>query len=144
MLEIGRGLDFGQEPLSTDDRSQLWLQNLERDLALVPKVVSEVDRRHPALAELALDPVETLEGRVQTDDRVRAVHALNMRCRPLNREQNFPRAGLQPTVTRPSPGSSDRLWSTPPCGPVVRRGRNHVAYAQRSGSTLTGRNGFAP
>ena len=35
MLEIRRRLDLGQEPLRTDDCSQLRLQHLQRDLALV-------------------------------------------------------------------------------------------------------------
>ncbi len=51
MLEVRRRLDLGQEPLGSDDGSQLRLQDLERDLPLVLDVVREIDRRHPALTE---------------------------------------------------------------------------------------------
>ena len=50
MLEVGRDLDFRQEPLGTHDRSQLRLEDFEGDLALVLEVVGQVDRGHPALA----------------------------------------------------------------------------------------------
>ena len=53
MLQVGRGLDLGQEALGPDDRSQFRFQNLQRDLPLVAQIVSQVDRRHPALTELA-------------------------------------------------------------------------------------------
>ena len=62
-MSIVGALGFGP-----DDRSQLRLQHLERDLALVLQVVGQVDRGHPALAELALDAIAALEGRVQAGD----------------------------------------------------------------------------
>ncbi len=71
MLQVRRRLDLGQEPLGSDDRGQLRLQHLERDLPLVLDVIGEVDRGHPALAELALDAVAPLEGRVQLSDGIR-------------------------------------------------------------------------
>jgi hypothetical protein len=70
MLQVGRRLDLGQEALSSDDGSQLRLENLEGDLALVPQVIGEIDGRHAAFAQLSLDAVPTFEGRVQACDRV--------------------------------------------------------------------------
>ena len=57
MGQVGGGLDLGEEPLGTDDGSQLRLEDLERDLALVLEVVRQVDCGHTALAQLTLDGV---------------------------------------------------------------------------------------
>ncbi len=57
MLEVGRRLDLGQEPLGTDYRCEFGLEDLERDFPLVLQVVREIDRRHPALTEFGLDAV---------------------------------------------------------------------------------------
>ena len=57
MLQVGGGLDLGQEAVGADHGGQLRPQHLHRDLAVVLEVVGEVDRRHPARAELALDGV---------------------------------------------------------------------------------------
>ncbi len=50
MSQVRRRLDLGQETLGTDDRSQLGLQDLEGDFALVLDVVGQVHRGHAALA----------------------------------------------------------------------------------------------
>ena len=68
VLEVGRDLDLGQKALGAHHRGQLWLEDLEGDLALVLQVVGQIDRGHPALAELALNVVAALEGRVQAVD----------------------------------------------------------------------------
>ena len=73
MLEVGGGLDLGEEAVGTDHGGQLWLQDLERDLALVAEIVRKEDGRHPALADLAVDLVATVERRVQPVDHVRHV-----------------------------------------------------------------------
>ena len=57
MLEVGGGLDLGQEPLGADDRGQLGAQHLDRHLAVVLEVLGEVDRGHAAGAQLPLDAV---------------------------------------------------------------------------------------
>ena len=46
-----------EEALGAQDGGQLRPQHLERDLAVVAEVVGQVDRRHPALPELALEAV---------------------------------------------------------------------------------------
>jgi hypothetical protein len=44
-----------QKATGPDRRAEFRLQHLQRDLTIVPKVVGEVDDRHPADAEFALD-----------------------------------------------------------------------------------------
>ena len=51
------------------------------------EIVGEVDRGHPALAQLALDGVPALEGGVEADYRIWSVQAPKMRLRAVNREQ---------------------------------------------------------
>jgi hypothetical protein len=63
VLEVGRGLDLRQEPLGADHGGQLRPEDLESDLTVVAAIVREVDRRHPALTERALDPIPIGEGR---------------------------------------------------------------------------------
>ena len=50
MAEIGRGLYFGEEPLCPDDRSERGGKNLQRDLAVMPEVFSQVDCGHATLS----------------------------------------------------------------------------------------------
>ena len=57
VLELRREANFTQEPISAQDGSELGTQHLERDRAVVLPVAGEIDRRHPAVAELALDRV---------------------------------------------------------------------------------------
>jgi len=70
VLEVGGGLDLGEEALGAHHGSELGLEHLERDLALVLEVVGQVDGGHSTLAELTLDSVEALEGPVQAGDGV--------------------------------------------------------------------------
>ena len=65
MLQVGGRLDLGQEALGADHGGELGPQHLERDLAVVPQVVGEVDRRHAAGAELALEAVAVGQGRLE-------------------------------------------------------------------------------
>ena len=73
MLEVGGGLDLGQEPLCPDHGRQLRLEDLERDLALMAEVVCEEDGGRPALADPAVDLIALFERRVQPVDHVRHV-----------------------------------------------------------------------
>jgi hypothetical protein len=67
VVEPGRDLDLGQEPLTAEYRAQLGAQHLERHLAIVLEVGGQVDGGHAAGAELALDPVAFFEGGGQTE-----------------------------------------------------------------------------
>jgi hypothetical protein len=57
VLQVGGDLDLVQEPLGAEDGRKLRVENLDGDLAIVLQVVGEVDRRHAAAAELALDAI---------------------------------------------------------------------------------------
>src|SRR5215210_4332557 len=63
MLEVRRRLDLGQEPLGADHGGQLWAQHLEGHPPVMPQVLSQVDDRHAALAQLALEHVTLAQGR---------------------------------------------------------------------------------
>ena len=57
VLQVGGDADLGQEAFGAEDGGELGAEDLEGHLAVVLEVVGEVDRRHAALAELALDAV---------------------------------------------------------------------------------------
>jgi hypothetical protein len=71
VLEVGGGLDLGQEALAADDGRELGLEHLYRDLPVVPQVSREIDLGHATFAELPLDVIATGQGRVQPLDRDR-------------------------------------------------------------------------
>jgi hypothetical protein len=54
-----------EESLGADDGRELGPQHLEGDLTVVPEIVGEKHRRHPARPELALHPVPIGECRGQ-------------------------------------------------------------------------------
>ena len=62
MLELGRRLDLAQESIDAQECSDLWIEQLEGDLAFVAEVVGEVDSRHAPTPEFALDAVAVLQG----------------------------------------------------------------------------------
>ena len=55
MLQAGRDLDLAMEPLSAKDGREVIPQHLERDSALVFKIVDEVDHGHPPASQLAFE-----------------------------------------------------------------------------------------
>ena len=57
MLELGRDLDFAGESLRAQGGGEFGPQHLHRHLAAVLHILGEVDRGHPAGAELPLDRV---------------------------------------------------------------------------------------
>ena len=62
VLQVGRGLDLGQEPLGANHGGQFGSQDLERDVAVVFDIVREIDGRHAAGAEFVLDGVAVGQG----------------------------------------------------------------------------------
>jgi hypothetical protein len=65
VLQLRREADLGEEALAADHGTELGMQHLDGDLALVLEVLGEVDGGHPALAELALEPVAVGEAGAQ-------------------------------------------------------------------------------
>jgi hypothetical protein len=57
MLQLGRHPDFPVEPFGPEICRQFRVQNLDGDLAPVLDILGQIDSRHPASAELALDTV---------------------------------------------------------------------------------------
>ena len=98
MLQIRRRPDLGQEAIRPDDSSQLGLQYLHGDLAVMPDVLGQEYPRHPALTERTLDAVSALKGGVEAGDGVGCVHAEKMRLTVSIRErsQTVPRTASSP------------------------------------------------
>jgi hypothetical protein len=57
MVEPGGDLDLAQESVVAQRCGKLGAEHLERHLAVQFQVLGEIDRSHPAAAELALDRV---------------------------------------------------------------------------------------
>jgi hypothetical protein len=62
MLQGGSDLDLPEEALLAQGGRELLAQELDGDLAVVPKVVGEVHGGHSARTELALDAVAVSQG----------------------------------------------------------------------------------
>ena len=70
VLQPRRELDLTLKPLGTQAIGQLGAQHLERDRTVVAQVPGEVDRRHPAAAELALERVAAGQGGLESLERL--------------------------------------------------------------------------
>src|SRR5205085_3481619 len=70
VLELRREADLSEKPLGTEDGGKLRAEHFERDGAVVLEISGEIDRGHPAAAELALDRVTTREGRTHALEEV--------------------------------------------------------------------------
>ena len=57
MIQPSGDRNLAQEPLGAERLGQLGTQDLDSSLALVLQIVSEVDRGHAALTQLAIDAV---------------------------------------------------------------------------------------
>jgi len=57
MIQVGRDLDFLEKPIAPDQRREVGLEDLDGDLAMVPEIVGEINRRHAAGADGPLDPI---------------------------------------------------------------------------------------
>ncbi len=68
MTERGGDVDFAEKPLGAERGRQLRTQDLERDPPVVLEVLGQIDRCHPAPAELALDRVAVREGGADLDE----------------------------------------------------------------------------
>ena len=55
-----------EKALGAETCGKLGVENLQRDRAVVPEVVGEIDRGHSAAAELALEHVAVGQGGLET------------------------------------------------------------------------------
>jgi hypothetical protein len=62
MVQPGGGFDLAEKPLRAECDRKLGSENFDGDEATVLQVLGEVDNRHPAAAEFALDRVSVAEG----------------------------------------------------------------------------------
>src|SRR5262245_22856593 len=62
MLKAGGCLDLLQKPLGTHERDELGIHDLDGHLAVVAQVMREIDGRHAAGADFALDEVMIRDG----------------------------------------------------------------------------------
>src|SRR3954447_3708576 len=74
MGEPGGDLNLASEALRAEERAELRPENLERHLAVVLEVVGQVDGRHTAAPELAVQGVAADEGGVQAGELIGVGH----------------------------------------------------------------------
>ncbi len=70
VVESGQDSDLAQEALRTHALRQIRMQDFQRDLAGVLHVEGEVDRSHPAAADLRLDLVPAGKGGLQPREQI--------------------------------------------------------------------------
>src|SRR5437762_1109546 len=101
MLEMGSDADLGEEAFDAHDGGELRVEDLEGDLAVVLEVAREVDRRHAAGADLALDDVAIGE---RTNELFSQLwHGANV-MRPR---------GAGQTLMEPRSRTSFQIWNIP-------------------------------
>src|SRR5438132_12985062 len=66
MVEPGADMDLLEKSLGAEHRGEIRAQHLEGHVAIVLQVPGEIDRGHPAGAELALDRITARESRGET------------------------------------------------------------------------------
>ena len=103
MLEDRRDLDLGEKALEPEDRAEVGIQELESDVPVVPEIAGEIDRRHSAGANLALDVVAILECDAELCDRI---HSQNLHI--LQRRRQAVRPAAYSNVEAPPPKSWER------------------------------------
>ena len=81
MLQIRRDADLAEEPIGAEYGAELWIEELERDLALVAEIARQEYGRHSAATNLAFELVAAGERRVELGQRVHAVSASFCRSR---------------------------------------------------------------
>lgn len=61
MLKLRRRLDLGQKPLGAKRSGEIGMQDLDRNVAIMLEIVSEIYRGHAADPDLAGDSISALE-----------------------------------------------------------------------------------
>src|SRR5688500_6383282 len=104
MLQPGRRPDLAQEAIATERGAEVRMEDLDGDLALVAKIVREVDRRHAALAELPLDVIAVGEGGGEASGRCGHCPAAAIFCSSSVNQ-------FSTTTSCPAPGARSVLTS---------------------------------
>ncbi len=69
MGQSGGDLDLAPETVGADRAGDLRMEHLDRHLPAMAKIFGQVDRCHPTLAQLALDPVAVRQRRDEPIER---------------------------------------------------------------------------
>src|SRR5207249_9635502 len=116
MLEPSGELDFAQEALAAERHGDFGAQRLEREEALVLRVAREVDCRHAAAAQLAIDDVSIAERGVQLCNWVghgRKLRPVSRRCYGAGFSGWLWRTCSARRAARPSGSAAGQCCSTP-------------------------------
>ena len=70
VLEVRGDLDLAEEPLDAEHGAELRIEHLERDVAIVLEVAREIDGRHAAAPDLALENVRGSKGFLELREEV--------------------------------------------------------------------------
>lgn len=114
VLQAGGDANFLEEAGRAQGRSQLGMEKLQRDRAIVLEIVREVDHSHPTPPKLALDSVTIGEGDRQVSERLDHGPASDGGCPTL-----APRGGVRQRLR--TDGCSRR-------GPATSRGCHLPAH----------------
>ena len=87
MSQVGGDLDLSEEAFGPDYSRQFRLQDLESHLAIVLQVLGQVDRSHPALAQLSLDGVAAPKSSIESFESIGHGHS---GIRPRSTSKSFP------------------------------------------------------
>src|SRR6185295_12480788 len=98
----GRELDLGQEPLGADHRCELGPEDLHSHPTGVANVLGEVDGRHPARTDFALEAITVGEGRLEAGQQLGHGAAWLGVGEDAWETGWRPAAGGQPAGTRPA------------------------------------------
>ena len=80
MLQPRGDADLAREPLGGEVGPELGVQALERDRRAMPQILREIDRRHTARTELALDHVAVDERLLGSGTRVHQTTRRGVTC----------------------------------------------------------------
>src|SRR6185503_12760397 len=70
MLKVRCNPDLGEKPLFTEYRTELRIEKLQSDMAVMPQILREINRRHSAGADLPLYVVAVSKRVLQLRERV--------------------------------------------------------------------------
>ena len=88
VLQPRRRLDFGEEAIAAECSTEIGVQHLDGDVAVVLEIMREIHGGHPAGAELAVDAIAVGEGQVQACDDVRVHGAAELGIRATGGQPN--------------------------------------------------------
>ena len=110
MLQARGGADLSEKAFAAEDRAEVWVEHLHGDATVVLDVVRQIDGRHPAAADLAVDAIAVGESGGKTIDHARGAGKDGRRLRREYTESerlcaNGPEPPPAGNQSRPRPSS---------------------------------------